>query len=168
MAKYAELADGRLLEFPDDISQEVMDKVVKRAVENPYSTYTTEELKKAAPAPSTLRDLNEAGALGMAGGIKALTDLFGVDNAASKKMEELQLQAFKNMTPERQREMAIEDELSRRAAEEGTWAQVKEGARQVARSPAQGIVSGLFSSAPIIAATALAPEITLQIGRAHV
>ena len=101
------ISNNAIREFPDDISQEVMDKVVKRAVENPYSTYTTEELKKAAPAPSTLRDLNEAGALGMAGGIKALTDLFGVDNAASKKMEELQLQAFKNMTPERQREMAI-------------------------------------------------------------
>jgi len=40
MAKYAELADGRILEFPDDIPQDVMDKAVKRAVENPYSTYT--------------------------------------------------------------------------------------------------------------------------------
>ena len=121
MAIRAELADGRVLEFPDDTDQSVIDQTVKRAIENPYSTRSTKELEAVSAAPSTLRDINEAAAMGLAGGIKGLSDIFGVGNVVSKKMEELQREAYGRLTPERQRELAIEDELARRASEEGVF-----------------------------------------------
>ncbi len=161
MTKFARLADGRILSFPDETPDNVMDSVVQRAVQNPESTKTTEELEKVPAAPSTFRDVSEFGAMSLAGGIKSLTDLFGVDNAASKKMEELQLEAFKRLTPERQRELAIEEELKRRADEEGSLSGIKQAGKSFLRSPLQQTIGAGFSSLPVIAGAALAPEVTV-------
>ena len=160
MAIEAELADGRILEFPDGTDPKVIQDAVKRLIDNPLSGVTTEKLKAIPSAPSTLRDLNETAAMSLAGGIKGLSDLFGVDNSFSKYFGEKQTQALKQMTPERLRELQIEEELSNRAEgkplEEFTTA-----GRAFLRSPAQGLVGGVFGSVPIIAATALAPAVTL-------
>ena len=160
MAIEAELADGRILEFPDGTDPKVIQDAVKRLIDNPLSGVTTEKLKAIPSAPSTLRDLNETAAMSLAGGIKGLSDLFGVDNTVSKYFGEKQTQALKQMTPERLRELQIEEELANRAEgkplEEFTTA-----GRAFLRSPAQGLVGGAFSSVPIIAATALAPAVTL-------
>ena len=137
MTRRAILADGTVLSFPDDTPDDVMDQAVRRAVENPYSTRTTQELEAVSAAPSSLKDISEYGAMSMAGGIKGLTDLFGVGNAASKKMEELQRDAFKNLSPERQRELIIEEELKRRAEEEGWGAEAKQAGKSFLRSPVQ-------------------------------
>ena len=160
MAIEAELADGRILEFPDGTDPKVIQDAVKRLIDNPLSGVTTEKLKAIPSAPSTLRDLNETAAMSLAGGIKGLSDLFGVDNTVSKYFGEKQTQALKQMTPERLRELQIEEELAKRAegspSEEFTTA-----GRAFLRSPAQGLVGGVFGSVPIIAATALAPAVTL-------
>lgn len=84
MAIEAELADGRILEFPDGTDPKVIQDAVKRLIDNPLSGVTTEKLKAIPSAPSTLRDLNETAAMSLAGGIKGLSDLFGVDNTVSK------------------------------------------------------------------------------------
>jgi hypothetical protein len=160
MAIEAELADGRILEFPDGTDPKVIQEAVKRVMGNPLAGVPTSQLEAAPRAPSTLRDINETAAMSLAGGIKGLSDLFGVDNTVSKYFGEKQTQALRQMTPERQREMQIEEELAKRAEgkplEEFTTA-----ARAFGRSPLQGLVGGVASSVPIIAATALAPAVTL-------
>jgi hypothetical protein len=160
MAIEAELADGRILEFPDGTDPKVIQETVQRVMANPLAGMTTEKLKAIPSAPSTLRDINETAAMSLAGGIKGLSDLFGVDNTVSKYFGEKQTQALKQMTPERQREMQVEEELAKRAEgkplEEFTTA-----GRAFLRSPAQGLVGGAMSSVPMIAATALAPAVTL-------
>lgn len=155
------LPDGRVIVFPDDTTQEVIERTAKRAIENPYSLRTTKELEAVSAAPSTFRDVGESLLGGTAGGIKTLTDLFGAGNVASKKLEEVQRESFQRMTPERQRELAIEEELSRRAQEEGLLAEAKQAGRSFLRSPLQQGVSALGSSLPVIAATAAAPEATI-------
>jgi hypothetical protein len=152
--------DGKTYEIegpPGATQREIENEVLRQ---KPFAGKTTEALKQIPSAPSTLRDINETAAMSLAGGIKGLSDLFGVDNTVSKYFGEKQTQALKQMTPERQREMEIEDELSKRAEgkplEEFTTA-----GRAFLRSPAQGVVGGAFSSVPIIAATALAPAVTL-------
>lgn len=152
--------DGKTYEIegpPGATQREIEDEVLRQ---KPFAGKTTEALKQIPSAPTSLRDLNETAAMSLAGGIKGLSDLFGVDNTVSKYFGEKQTQALKQMTPERLRELQIEEELSNRAEgkplEEFTTA-----GRAFLRSPAQGLVGGAFSSVPIIAATALAPAVTL-------
>ena len=159
MSIEVELPDGSVLSFPEGTDKSVIEQTARRAIENPYSLKSTKELEAVPAAPSRLKDISEYGAMSMAGGIKGLTDLFGVGNAASKKMEELQRDAFKNLSPERQRELIIEEELKRRAEEEGWGAEAKQAGKSFLRSPIQQTVGAGFSSVPVIAATALAPEI---------
>ena len=45
MAIEAELADGRILEFPDGTDPKVIQDAVKRLIDNPLSGVTTEKLK---------------------------------------------------------------------------------------------------------------------------
>lgn len=160
MAIEAELADGRILEFPDGTDPKVIQETVQRVMANPLAGMTTEKLKAIPSAPSTLRDINETAAMSLAGGIKGLSDLFGVDNTVSKYFGEKQTQALKQMTPERLRELQIEEELAKRA-EGSPLEEFTTAGRAFLRSPAQGLVGGAFSSVPVIAATALAPAVTL-------
>ena len=166
MAIEAQLPDGRILEFPDGTDPEVIQSAAKRLMVSPLSHVSTEELKKAPSAPSTLRDINETAALSLAGGLKSLTDVFGVNNAASKNLAEKQDAALRRMTPARLKELQTEEELARRA-EGKTGEEISTAARAFFRSPLQGLTSGAFSSVPIIAATALAPEVTLPAGIAR-
>jgi hypothetical protein len=166
MAIEAQLPDGRILEFPDGTDPEVIQSAAKRLMVSPLSHVSTEELKKAPSAPSTLRDINETAALSLAGGLKSLTDVFGANNAASRNLAEKQDAALRRMTPARLQELQTEEELARRA-EGKTGEEISTAARAFFRSPLQGLTSGAFSSVPIIAATALAPEVTLPAGIAR-
>lgn len=161
MSIEVELPDGNVLSFPDGTDKSVIEQTARRAIDNPYSLKSTKELEAAPAAPSTFKDVSEFGAMSLAGGIKSLTDLFGVDTAASKKMEELQQEAFKRLSPERQRELAIEEELKRRADEEGSWSGIKQAGKSFLRSPLQQTIGAGFSSLPVIAGTALAPEVSV-------
>ena len=152
--------DGKTYEIegpPGATQREIEDEVLRQ---KPFAGKTTEQLKAAPRAPSTLGDVGQTAVAGLTGGLKGLADLFGVENVASKKLGDIQTSALKQMSPERQREMQIEEELAQRAEgkplEEFTTA-----ARAFGRSPLQGLVGGAASSVPMIAATALAPEVTL-------
>lgn len=146
------------IEGPEGASQDqVIQEVLKQ---NPFAGQTTEELKKIPSAPSTLRDINETAAMSLAGGLKSLTDLFGVNNVVSKNLAEKQATALKQMTPARVRELQIEEELANRA-EGKPLEEASTAGRAFLRSPLQGLTSGAFSTVPVVAATALAPEVTL-------
>jgi hypothetical protein len=152
--------DGKTYEIegpPGATQREIEDEVIRQ---KPFAGQTTQQLKAIPSAPSTLRDINETAAMALAGGIKGLADVFGVDNAVSKYFGEKQTEALKQMTPARLREMQIEEELANRA-EGKPGEEFSTAARAFIRSPLQGLVSGAASSVPMIAATALAPEVTL-------
>ena len=152
------------IEGPEGATQDqVIQQVLKQ---NPFAGKTTEELKQAPSAPSTLRDINETAALSLAGGLKSLTDLFGVNNPVSKTLAEKQENALKQMTPARLKEMQVEEELANRA-EGKIGEEISTAGRAFLRSPLQGLTSGLFSTVPVVAATALAPEVALPAGIAR-
>ena len=81
----------------------------------PYAGQTTQELEEAPRAPSTLGDVGRSVKQGLAGGLQSLTNIFGVDNAASQYLGEAQQSAYEGMSPARKEEMARRQELQERA-----------------------------------------------------
>ena len=113
-----------------------------------------------APPPKTAafstKDLALSAGQGLAGGIKALTDLAGAGNTASKFLGDIQQAAGESMTPERQAEIARREEI-KKAAEGNTVEEIKAVLGGLSEAPLQAGIQALFSSAPIIAGSFLAP-----------
>jgi len=122
--------------------------------------------ENAKAAPFSFKDLALSVGAGGAGGIKALTDLFGATNTASEKLGEAQQAALAMKTPERQAEIARREAIIERA-KGNTWEEIKAKAGQFAEAPLQEVVEGLSSSAPIIAGSVLAPEVAIPAGLAR-
>ena len=152
--------DGKTYEIegPPGATQREIEAEVLR--QKPFAGKTTEALKQIPSAPTSLRDLGESAVTGLTGGLKGLSDLFGVDNPISKQMGEYQSSSMERMTPERKREMLIEEELGNRA-EGKPLEEFTTGVRSFIRSPGQKLIGGVASSVPVIAGTMLAPEVTL-------
>jgi hypothetical protein len=113
---------------------------------------------KAEPktAAFSTKDLALSAGQGLAGGIKALTDLAGAGNTASKFLGDIQQAAGESMTPERQAEIARREEI-KKAAEGNTVEEIKAVLGGLSEAPLQAGIQALFSSAPIIAGSFLAP-----------
>lgn len=113
---------------------------------------------KAEPktAAFSTRDLALSAGQGLAGGIKALTDLAGAGNTASKFLGDIQQAAGESMTPERQAEIARREQF-KKAAEGNTVEEIKAVLGGLSEAPLQAGIQALFSSAPIIAGSLLAP-----------
>jgi hypothetical protein len=115
-----------------------------------------------APPPKTAafstKDLALSAGQGLAGGIKALTDLAGAGNTASKFLGDIQQAAGESMTPERQAEI-IRREQIKKAAEGNTVEEIKAILGGLAEAPLQAGIQALTSSAPIIAGSLLAPPV---------
>jgi hypothetical protein len=113
-----------------------------------------------APPPKTAgfsaKDLALSAGQGLAGGIKALSDLAGAGNVVSKTLGDIQQSAGEAMTPERQAEIARREEI-KKAAEGNTWEEIKAILGGLAEAPLQTGIQALASSAPIIAGSFLAP-----------
>jgi len=159
----ARLADGRILNFPDGTDPSVIDAAVKKVIANPFSAYTEQELENAPRVKGTTGDIARETGQGVLGGIQSLTDLFGANNFASKYLQEKSQGLAAGLTPERQQELQIEQELSKRA-EGDTFKEITTGLKNVLRHPFTSVASGLGSSVPLIAGTILAPE--AAVGRA--
>ena len=136
------------VEGPENATKE---QVVAAVVNKyPYATQTTEALKKAPSAPTSLKDIALAVGAGGAGGIQALTDIFGAGNVASEALSGVQKSALEAMTPERQQEMMRREEIKRRAKTTGEEVSAYLGG--FTEAPLQTTLGALSSSAPIIAA----------------
>jgi len=145
-----QMPDGRIgrFEVPAGLTPQQAEQLISEQV---YGA-------KAEPktAAFSTRDLALSAGQGLAGGIKALTDLAGAGNTASKFLGDIQQAAGESMTPERQAEIARREEI-KKAAEGNTVEEIKAVLGGLSEAPLQAGIQALFSSAPIIAGSFLAP-----------
>jgi len=148
--------DGNIyrIEGPAGANPEDLFRTV--AEQRPMAAKTTEELQGEKSAPTSISDLARAAGSSFVGAGKSLVDVFGAGSDISSYLGDVAQKLEQGKTPERLAEMARRAELSKRAEKEGTWAQIKSGLAGVAEAPLESIVSGVFSSAPTIAAGAAA------------
>lgn len=135
------------IEGPEGASQ--ADVAAAVIAKNPEAGQPAPEPKKA---PFSVRDTGLALGTGALSAGKALTDLFGADNAVSRQLGDATQFLSTKMTPARQQEKARRQEDMRRAEQTGsTWEELKSAAAGVAEAPIQSLAEGLGSLAPYIA-----------------
>ena len=152
----AQLADGRILDFPDGTDPKVIQETVKKLIANPLAGVSTEALE-ATPSSTSLGNFLRETGQGVVSGGQTLTDLFGAGNKASKTLEGISQYLQEGLTPERKHEMEVEQELTNRAKGD-TLKELTTGFSNFARHPFTKVTGGLGSSIPLIAGTALLPE----------
>lgn len=159
-----EMPDGRIAryEVPEGTTPEQAQQLISQQIGSMPSMD-----ENAKTAPFSFKDLALSAGSGGAGGLKALTDLFGTTNAASTKLGEAQQAALAMKTPERQAEIARRETIKERAKGD-TWEEIKAGLGGFAEAPLQETIEALTSSAPIIAGSLLAPEVALPAAAARV
>lgn len=108
--------------------------------------------EKAPTAPTTLRDVGVAGASGVVGAAKSMTDFFGADNAVSKTLGDASTSLQGMYTPERQKEMQYYQQLQDKAAKSGdTMGEIGAAFQGIKAAPLQGAVQAVGSLIPNLA-----------------
>jgi hypothetical protein len=151
MTIQAQLADGRVLEFPDGTDPSVIQATVKRVVSNPLAGQSTEALESAKSAPMSFGDVAKSLSSGVIGGGKSLVDFFGAGTGISKGLGEAQSYLQESLSPERKEEIARRQELQERAAKSGSlFQEAKAYIGGVTEAPIQSLAQAAGSSAPAI------------------
>jgi hypothetical protein len=151
MTIQAQLADGRVLEFPDGTDPSVIQATVKRVVSNPLAGQSTEALESAKSAPISFGDVAKSLSSGVIGGGKSLVDFFGAGTGISKGLGEAQSYLQESLSPERKEEIARRQELQERAAKSGSlFQEAKAYIGGVTEAPIQSLAQAAGSSAPAI------------------
>lgn len=95
---------------------------------------------------------------GAVGSAKALTDVAGADNAASRKLQEASEALQQRLSPERQAELKRQQERAQKAAASGsTWEEIKAAAQSIGEAPLQSTAQALGSFLPYIPTMFLGP-----------
>jgi hypothetical protein len=76
MTIQAQLADGRVLEFPDGTDPKVIQATVKRVIANPLAAKSTEALESVESAPMSFGDTFKTMGSGVFGAGKSFVDFF--------------------------------------------------------------------------------------------
>lgn len=150
MTIQAQLADGRVLEFPDGTDPSVVQATVKKVIANPMAAQSTASLEAAKAAPFSFGDIAKSFGAGVVGGAKSLVDVVGSGSGVSQGLGEAQDYLQRSLSPERQAEIARDQELMQRAQEKGIGSEIMAGLKTVAHAPFQSIAQGVGSSLPMI------------------
>jgi len=177
MAVQAQLADGRILEFPDGTDPSVIQSTVQRLLASQpvgmdVSQMSTQQLENAPSAPTSLGDIGRSLGSGVIGGAKTIADVFGAGNDVSNYLGQKAQAIQANITPERKAEMARRQELEKRASESGNlWEEAKAYLGGIAEAPIQSVAQAVGTSVPKLAAgmasVFVAPESAIGIGVAR-
>jgi hypothetical protein len=150
MTIQAQLADGRVLEFPDGTDPSVVQATVKKVIANPMAAQSTASLESAKAAPFSFGDIAKSFGAGVVGGAKSLVDVVGAGSGVSQGLGEAQDYLQRSLSPERQAEIARDQELMNRAQDKGIGSEIMAGLKTVAHAPFQSIAQGVGSSLPAI------------------
>jgi len=150
MTIQAQLADGRVLEFPDGTDPSVVQATVKKVIANPMAAQSTASLESAKAAPFSFGDIAKSFGSGVVGGAKSLVDVVGAGSGVSQGLGEAQDYLQRSLSPERQAEIARDQELMNRAQDKGIGSEIMAGLKTVAHAPFQSIAQGVGSSLPAI------------------
>jgi hypothetical protein len=143
MSIEAELADGRILEFPDGTDPAVVQATVKRVLG------VQTEVKAA---PFSFSDLALQGAQSVVGAAKSTLEGFGAGNAPAQYLEGITKDIGSYISPERKAEIQRRATLEKQAAASGkTVEELAASLGGVTEAPATAIVQGIGSSIPTVA-----------------
>lgn len=154
--------DGKIysVEAPEGTPQEqifgfVTSQMGRQGTSGPdFSRLSTAELEAMPSAPTSISDIARSLGIGVVGGAKAVTDVFGAGSSASEYLGETVSGLQKGLTPARQAEIAKRQEMEKRAAESGdTLKEISTFLGGVAEAPLQSLVQGVGSSAPTLLAS---------------
>lgn len=153
MAMNVQLPDGRIIQFPDGTDPAVIKSTSKRFIDNPLAGVSTEELKAAPSAGTSIGDIGRSLGTGLVGGVKSIADVFGAGTDVSEYLGETMQGIQAGISPERQAEMARRAELISRADKSGSlMEQAKAYLGGVTEAPLQTTVQALGTSVPTIVA----------------
>ena len=118
--------------------------------------------KQAPEAPTTsgsgLGDIATAFKQGAVGSTKALTDVFGAQNAASASLGATSEALQKDYSPARQAELQAQAARMKEAEASGsTLEEIKAGAKNIFEAPVQSVAQGLGSLVPYVPTMFLGP-----------
>ena len=126
-----------------------------------WANYTHQQAAvPAAPAKGagfSLGDIAKSFGMGAVGSTKALADVAGAENVVSSSLGDVSKSLQSSLTPERQAELQRQQERMKAAEKEGTFAEIKAGAKNIAEAPLQSIAQGIGSFVPYLPAMFAAP-----------
>lgn len=139
-----QLPDGRIARFeiPAGLNPEQAEQLIQAELPN---------IAAPKPAPFSVRDLALSVGQGAVGGVKALTDVFGAGNVASEALERGQRALGEAMTPERQAELAAQQQRAKAAEQQGMGAEVSAALQSIKEAPLQATGQAVGSFLPFVA-----------------
>jgi GNAT superfamily N-acetyltransferase len=153
MAYSIRLPDGTSVDnIPDEVTPEAAKARILQLRPELFGAQ-----KPAKDAGFSLGDIAKSFGMGAAGSTKALTDVAGAENVVSSKLGDVSKSLQESMTPERQAELQRQQERMKAAEKEGTWAEIKAAAQNIAEAPLQSVAQGVGSFVPYLPALFAAP-----------
>ena len=148
MSKFAELFDGTRLEFPDDTSDSVIDKVAKQETLARQKQEPKEEssvLRQAADIPVGV-------AKGFTQGVRMIADAFGADNPVSKTIRGAENYLGDLMSAQAKNDQKKVAQIMKDAEDKGVADQVIAGLKAFTVAPVDLLSQALGTAGPAIVA----------------
>jgi hypothetical protein len=148
MSKFAELFDGTRLEFPDDTSDSVIEKVAKQETLARQKQEPKEEsglLRQAADIPVGV-------AKGFTQGIRMIADAFGADNSVSKTIRGAEDYLGDLMSAQAKNDQKKVAQIMKDAEDKGVADQVIAGLKAFTVAPVDLLSQALGTAGPAIVA----------------
>ena len=147
MAIEAELADGRILEFPDGTDPSVIQATVKRVLASGGQPIEPEEdsgfFRQAADVPVGV-------VRGAATGVRMVADAFGANNPVSQSIKGVEGYLSGLLSAQAKQDEQEVARIMKDAEDKGVLEQVKAGFKAFATAPIDLLSQGLGTAAPAI------------------
>ena len=150
--------DGRIhdIQGPDDARPEQIIAVLQQQLG--MASSASEEPVAPPRAGGRMGDIATAFKQSAVGSAKALTDIFGAQNAASASLDATADELQKDYSPARQAELQAQAARMKAAEASGsTLEEIKAGAQNIAEAPLQAVAQGLGSLVPYVPTMFFAP-----------
>jgi hypothetical protein len=150
MAIEAELADGRILEFPDGTDPSVIQATVKRVLAS--SGQPVEPVEESGFFRQ-VADVPVGVARGAVMGVRMVADAFGANNPVSESIKSVEGYLGGLLSAQAKQDEQEISRIMQEAEDKGVLEQVKAGFRAFATAPIDLLSQGLGTAAPAILAT---------------